>query len=43
MVQPGSARERLSGVLRAALAEGLLSEQTLSHRLGVGLQLVEID
>jgi hypothetical protein len=43
MVQPGRARERLSGVLRAAFAEGLLSEQTLSHRLGLvfGPRLIE--
>ncbi|HEY2398211.1 MAG TPA: FHA domain-containing protein [Solirubrobacteraceae bacterium] len=43
MVRPGSARERLSGVLRAAFAEGLLSEQTLSYRLGLvfGPRLIE--
>jgi FHA domain len=33
MVQPGRLRERLARILSAAFAEGLLSEQTLSHRL----------
>jgi hypothetical protein len=35
VVDPGSSRERLAGVLSAAFAEGLLSEETLSYRLGV--------
>jgi hypothetical protein len=33
----GSARQRLVGVLNAAFAEGLLSEQTHSYRLGLVL------
>jgi hypothetical protein len=37
VVAPGSSRERLAGILSAAFAEGLLSEQTLSHRLGLVL------
>jgi len=39
----GSARERLASTLKAAFAEGLLSEQTLSHRLGLlfGPRLIE--
>ncbi len=31
----GAARIRLAGILNAAFARGLLSDQTLSHRLGV--------
>ncbi len=43
MLEPGLSRERLAGVLNAAFAEGLLSEQTLSHRLGLlfGPRLIE--
>jgi hypothetical protein len=43
VVAPGSSRQRLSGILGAAFAEGLLSEQTLSHRLGLllGPRLVD--
>ena len=43
--EPRSARERLAGILNAAFAEGLLSEQTHSHRVGLlfGLQLVDPD
>ena len=43
MLEAGSSRERLAGVLRSAFAEGLLSEQTLSHRLGLvfGPRLIE--
>jgi hypothetical protein len=43
MLRPGSSRERLAGTLGAAFAEGLLSEQTLSHRLGLlfGPRLIE--
>jgi hypothetical protein len=43
MLKPGSSRERLARTLRAAFAEGLLSEQTLSHRLGLlfGPPLIE--
>ena len=43
VLEPGSSRERLAGTLRAAFAEGLLSEQTLSHRLGLlfGPPLIE--
>lgn len=37
VVEPGNARRRLAGILSAAFAEGLLSEQTLSHRLGLVL------
>ncbi len=33
MREPGRARERLAQILGAAFAEGLLSEQTFSHRL----------
>jgi FHA domain len=41
--QARSLRERLAGILNAAFAEGLLSEQTHSHRLGLlfGPQLVD--
>jgi hypothetical protein len=44
MLKPGSSRERLAGTLKAAFAEGLLSEQTLSYRLGMlfGPRLIEI-
>jgi hypothetical protein len=35
MLEPGRARERLVRTLNAAFAEGLLSEQTHSHRLGL--------
>jgi hypothetical protein len=31
----GASRGRLAGILNAAFARGLLSEQTLSHRLGI--------
>jgi S-DNA-T family DNA segregation ATPase FtsK/SpoIIIE len=43
VLKPGSSRERLAGTLKAAFAEGLLSEQTLSHRLGLlfGPPLIE--
>jgi hypothetical protein len=43
VVKPGSSREQLAGVLRAAFAEGLLSEETLSYRLGMlfGARLVD--
>jgi FHA domain len=45
VVAPGSSRQRLAGILSAAFAEGLLSEQTLSHRLGLvfGPRLVDPD
>ncbi len=33
MVGAGAVRDRLAGVLKAAFADGLLSEQTLAHRL----------
>ena len=33
MREPGRSRERLARILGAAFAEGLLSEETLSHRL----------
>ena len=41
--QPGFSRDRLAGVLNAAFTEGLLSEQALSHRLGLlfGPRLIE--
>lgn len=35
MLAPGIARNRLAGLLNAAFAGGLLSEDTLSYRLGV--------
>jgi hypothetical protein len=35
VVIPGASRHRLAGILKAAFASGLLSEQTLTHRLGV--------
>jgi hypothetical protein len=43
MVEPGSLRERLAKVLNTAFAEGLLSEQTLAHRLELlfGSRLIE--
>jgi hypothetical protein len=43
VLEPGSSRERLAGTLKAAFAQGLLSEQTLSHRLGLlfGPRLIE--
>jgi hypothetical protein len=43
MLEGGSSRERLAGVLSSAFAEGLVSEQTLSHRLGLlfGPRLIE--
>lgn len=43
MREPGSSRERLAKILRVAFAEGLLSEQTLSYRLGLlfGPRLIE--
>src|SRR5579859_1417326 len=42
---PRGVRERIAGTLSEAFAEGLLSEQTHSHRLGLlfGLQLVDPD
>jgi hypothetical protein len=45
MPEPRSVRERLAGILNLAFAEGLLSEQTHSFRLGLlfGLQLVDPD
>jgi hypothetical protein len=43
VLKPGSSRERLAGTLKSAFADGLLSEQTLSHRLGLlfGPPLIE--
>jgi hypothetical protein len=43
MPRAEGSRERLAGTLRAAFAEGLLSEDTLSHRLGLlfGPRLIE--
>jgi hypothetical protein len=43
MLRAESSREGLARTLRAAFAEGLLSEQTLSHRLGLlfGPRLIE--
>jgi hypothetical protein len=40
---PGAVRDRLAGALKVAFAEGLLSEQTLSYRLGLvfGRRLVD--
>jgi|GEM_PF-1678250 len=35
MLEPGLVRQRLASRLSAAFAEGLLSEQTLNHRLGL--------
>jgi hypothetical protein len=33
VVRAGALRDRLAGILKAAFADGLLSEQTLTHRL----------
>jgi hypothetical protein len=33
MLRPGAVRDRLAATLKAAFADGLLSEQTLAHRL----------
>jgi hypothetical protein len=43
VLKPGSSRDRLARTLNAAFAEGLLSEQTLSYRLGMlfGPRLIE--
>jgi hypothetical protein len=43
MLEPGRSRERLVRTLNSAFAEGLLSEQTHSHRLGLlfGPRLIE--
>jgi FHA domain len=43
MFEAGAARERLARILGAAFADGLLSEQTLTHRLGLvfGQRLVD--
>jgi len=43
MVNAGASRDRLARVLGAAFADGLLSEQTLSYRLGLllGPRLVD--
>jgi hypothetical protein len=43
MVKAGASRDRLAGILGAAFADGLLSEHTLSHRLGLlfGQRLVD--
>ena len=43
MFEQGGSRERLAGILKAAFAEGLLSEETLSYRLGMlfGPRLIE--
>jgi hypothetical protein len=35
MVGAGALRDRLAGILKAAFADGLMSEQTLTYRLGV--------
>jgi hypothetical protein len=35
MIRTGVLRDRLAGILKTAFADGLLSEQTLSHRLSV--------
>jgi hypothetical protein len=45
MANAGASRERLAGILGAAFADGLLSEHTLSHRLGLlfGQRLVDPD
>lgn len=45
MLNAGASRDRLAGVLGSAFADGLLSEQTLSHRLGLlfGQRLVDPD
>jgi FHA domain len=43
MLNAGASRDRLAAILGAAFADGLLSEQTLSHRLGLlfGHRLVD--
>jgi hypothetical protein len=43
MLNAGASRDRLAAILGAAFADGLLSEQTLSHRLGLlfGNRLVD--
>src|ERR1700694_1436719 len=43
MLEPGRVRGRLARILGAAFAEGLVSEQTLSHRLELlfGSPLIE--
>lgn len=43
VLKPGSSRDRLARTLNAAFAEGLLSEQTLTFRLGMlfGPRLIE--
>jgi hypothetical protein len=43
MANAGASRERLAGILGTAFADGLLSENTLSHRLGLlfGQRLVD--
>lgn len=43
MANAGASRDRLAGILGAAFADGLLSEQTLSYRLGLvfGPRLVD--
>lgn len=35
VLTPGASRGRLAGILNSAFVRGLLSEQTLSHRLGI--------
>lgn len=35
VLRPGAVRDRLAATLRAAFADGLLSDQTLAHRLNV--------
>jgi hypothetical protein len=35
MIRSGALRDRLASILKTAFADGLLSEQTLSHRLSV--------
>jgi hypothetical protein len=43
VLSPGATRDRLAGVLGTAFVRGLVSEQTLTHRLGVlfGQRLVD--
>ena len=43
VLSPGSSRQRLAGILSSAFAEGLLSEQTYSYRIGLlfGPRLVD--
>jgi hypothetical protein len=45
MVNAGASRDRLAGILGAAFADGLLSEHTFTHRLGLlfGQRLVDPD